>query len=217
MQTGVRQAALFRKRCAHQRHRGCQAPEHELGFHSQHSIAKPAQHGVPTRVGARAQPVTRAVDLHHEPHRRRAKVHDVAPRQRHLAPKLHAELSRLQRRPKPQLRRRHHAPIGPGALLQPKLLASEIVCFPITHLSLPRRRRAERSPQGAGFVPRPLLIQHAATGVARSVRPPAKLGPMPTREASRRSQDNAVRARGGRGVVPPKRTAHSARGRHRRR
>jgi len=48
-------------------------------------------------------------------------------------PELHAELARLQRRPKPQLRGRHHAPIRPSALLEPKLLANLIVCLPITH------------------------------------------------------------------------------------
>jgi hypothetical protein len=118
--------------------------------------------------------------------------------QRHLMPELHPELPSLERRPKPQLRGRHHSAVRPSALLEPNLPPNEIVCLSITHRSLPRRHRAERSPQGAGFMPRPRSIQRSATGVAGSVRPPAKLGPMPTREASVITDNSA----GGAGPCP---------------
>jgi hypothetical protein len=86
------------------------------------------------------------------------------------------------------MERREHSPIGPSALLEPLLPANRVVGFLIAHPSLPRRHRAERSPNGAGFMPRPRRIPGSSTGVAGSLRPPAKLGPMPTREASRDSQ-----------------------------
>jgi hypothetical protein len=68
-----------------------------------------------------------AINLDDKPHARRAEVDDALTEQRHLAPKLHAQLARLERRPQPQLGGRHRAPIGPSALLEPKLLANAIV------------------------------------------------------------------------------------------
>ena len=55
-------------------------------------------------------------------------------------------------------------------------------------------------------MPRPRRAQHPVTGVARSVRPPAKLGPMPTQEASVNRRTTQCAPARGRGVVPKQAT-----------
>ena len=125
------------------------------------------------RASARGRDSWHAPSTHHEAHGRCAEINDVAPRKRHLPPKLHAQLARTERRPEAQLGRRHHAPIRPSALLKPKLFANEIVCLPIT-----QEASSNRMDNAVHARRRAWSRYQACRGMA------AQLGPMPTQEAS---------------------------------
>jgi hypothetical protein len=99
---------------------------------------------VSTRVrhmAGRFLPQSAARTRNDEPHARRAKVGDVQTEQRHLPPKLHAKLPTLQRRPKPQLRRRR-------ALLAGAFGGSKLGPMPTQEARRKRRHRSARPPAG---------------------------------------------------------------------
>jgi len=77
--------------------------------------AAPAPH--PARIRALTSAVIPTVHLNNELHRRSHEVSDEAPRNRHLPPKLHAELARGQFAPE-QVLPRERPPIQPSALFQ---------------------------------------------------------------------------------------------------
>jgi hypothetical protein len=87
------------QRRPHPRNHGLQIAHDSRHFNTQHAIPKPPELRISARVGAPPR-MTRAIHFNDEPHRRRAEIHDVAPRQRHLPPKLHTQLARAQRRPR---------------------------------------------------------------------------------------------------------------------
>lgn len=94
-----------------------------------HCARRAAQRRIATCIRGGPRRMASAIDLDHEVHRRRAKVDDVRPEQRHLSSKLSAQLARTKRRPKPQLRRRHHPPIRPSKVRgQPRRRSERTLC-----------------------------------------------------------------------------------------
>jgi len=71
---------------------------------------------VPLSVSVSAACVVTAVHLDDEPRCRRDEVNNIPSPERHLPPKLHAELATAQRFQKPRLRLGRRAPIVPSVL-----------------------------------------------------------------------------------------------------
>ena len=117
------------KRSAHQRDCSTERLHDELSFKPKYAIPGASQRGIPAHIRRTPVGVALAVDLDDGPHTGRTEINDVQPEQWHLPPKLNAQPARTQRRPKPQRRARHHAPIRPSALLEPELLASVLSAF----------------------------------------------------------------------------------------
>jgi hypothetical protein len=109
------------KRGADQRDCSDEITEHELGADAHHAITQTAKLAVTARVSAPLAAVIAAVNFNDEPDGGSDEVSDEATTERHLAAKRDAELTRLERGPKPRFGRRE-----PSAVLTSEELETSL-------------------------------------------------------------------------------------------